>query len=116
MDEVCFFRVWELLQDFPLGNELVGNELYSDGHLVSLQRLSELLKSKKPEDLQEANRLIKNMVKEVRLRPHELSEKIITCKSVFVTARLFPPGRAQNTEGEEAEKHAGGGRQQRQAP
>lgn len=116
MDEVCFFRVWELLQDFPLGNELVGNELYSDGHLVSLQRLSELLKSKKPEDLQEANRLIKNMVKEVRLRPHELSEKIITCKSVFVTARLFPPGRAQNTEGEKAEKHAGGGRQQRQAP
>lgn len=90
--------------------------VYSDGHLVSLQRLSELLKSKKPEDLQEANRLIKNMVKEVRLRPHELSEKIITCKSVFVTARLFPPGRAQNTEGEKAEKHAGGGRQQRQAP
>lgn len=33
--------------------------------LLSLQRLSELLKSKKPEDLQEANRLIKNMVKEV---------------------------------------------------
>lgn len=31
----------------------------------SLQRLSELLKSKKSEDLQEANRLIKNMVKEV---------------------------------------------------
>uniref|UniRef100_A0AAX7W3M5 Golgi associated, gamma adaptin ear containing, ARF binding protein 3a n=1 Tax=Astatotilapia calliptera TaxID=8154 RepID=A0AAX7W3M5_ASTCA len=29
------------------------------------KRLSELLKSKKPEDLQEANRLIKNMVKEV---------------------------------------------------
>lgn len=35
------------------------------GSVVSLQRLAELLKSKKPEDLQEANRLIKNMVKEV---------------------------------------------------
>lgn len=42
----------------------VGNEL--SVFVVSLQRLSELLKSKKPEDLQEANRLIKNMVKEVR--------------------------------------------------
>uniref|UniRef100_A0A8C2PUA5 Golgi associated, gamma adaptin ear containing, ARF binding protein 3a n=1 Tax=Cyprinus carpio TaxID=7962 RepID=A0A8C2PUA5_CYPCA len=30
------------------------------------KRLAELLKSKKPEDLQEANRIIKNMVKEVR--------------------------------------------------
>lgn len=32
-----------------------------------VQRLAELLKSKKPEDLQEANRLIKNMVKEVNM-------------------------------------------------
>lgn len=30
------------------------------------QLLAELLRSKNPEDLQEANRLIKNMVKEVR--------------------------------------------------
>lgn len=41
--------------------------LLFDGCHTSEQRLSELLKSKKPEDLQEANRLIKNMVKEVRL-------------------------------------------------
>lgn len=33
--------------------------------LIDLQRLAELLKSKKPGDLQEANQLIKNMVKEV---------------------------------------------------
>lgn len=33
---------------------------------VVLQLLAELLRSKNPEDLQEANRLIKNMVKEVR--------------------------------------------------
>lgn len=42
------------------------------GSLISLQRLSELLKSKKPEDLQEANRLIKNMVKEVCLCQNEM--------------------------------------------
>ena len=47
-----------------MGNKL--EVLLTDGSLLSLQRLSELLKSKKPEDLQEANRLIKNMVKEVR--------------------------------------------------
>lgn len=34
--------------------------------LLCSQQLAELLKSKKPEDLQEANRLIKNMVMEVR--------------------------------------------------
>lgn len=33
---------------------------------VVFQLLAELLRSKNPEDLQEANRLIKNMVKEVR--------------------------------------------------
>lgn len=43
------------------------NYLLSDGSHISVQRLAELLKSKKPEDLQEANRLIKNMVKEVCL-------------------------------------------------
>ena len=32
---------------------------------MSLQQLARLLKSKNPEDLQAANRLIKNMVKQV---------------------------------------------------
>lgn len=40
---------------------------------VTPQRLAELLKSKKPEDLQEANRFIKTMVKEVT------SSKPVTC-------------------------------------
>lgn len=44
--------------------------LLPDGTLISLQRLADLLKSKKPEDLQEANRLIKNMVKEVCRHHH----------------------------------------------
>ncbi len=34
--------------------------------MIWWQLLAELLRSKNPEDLQEANRLIKNMVKEVR--------------------------------------------------
>ena len=34
--------------------------------MICSQLLAELLKSKNPEDLQEANRLIKSMVKEVR--------------------------------------------------
>lgn len=43
-----------------------GNKLeFSDISFIFLQKLAKLLKSKKPEDLQEANRLIKNMVKEV---------------------------------------------------
>lgn len=52
----------------PVSPWSVGNDLkclLTDGSLIPFQRLAELLKSKKPEDLQEANRLIKNMVKEV---------------------------------------------------
>lgn len=45
-----------------VSGSFVGNEFEC---VFSLQRLAELLKSKKPEDLEEANRLIKNMVKEV---------------------------------------------------
>lgn len=44
----------------------VGNKFeFSDISFIFLQKLAKLLKSKKTEDLQEANRLIKNMVKEV---------------------------------------------------
>lgn len=52
----------------PVSPWSVGNDLkclLTDGSLIPFQRLAELLKSKKPGDLQEANRLIKNMVKEV---------------------------------------------------
>lgn len=54
----------------------VGLQLAEDS--LFLQRLAELLKSKKPEDLQEANRLIKNMVKEVRhLRFHAAFDTLL---------------------------------------
>uniref|UniRef100_A0A8C6MEC5 Golgi associated, gamma adaptin ear containing, ARF binding protein 3 n=1 Tax=Nothobranchius furzeri TaxID=105023 RepID=A0A8C6MEC5_NOTFU len=46
------------------------------------KRLAELLKSKKPEDLQEANRLIKNMVKEVclsRVQARNVSSVLNVC-------------------------------------
>lgn len=55
----------------PVSWQSVGNNiecLLTDGSHISPQRLAELLKSKKPEDLQEANRLIKNMVKEVWIK------------------------------------------------
>lgn len=73
MNEVCFSKVWELrMAGLPVAGRSVGN---SDRLISALfpQRLAELLKSKKPEDLQEANRLIKNMVKEVSL--HEWQKK-----------------------------------------
>lgn len=48
---------------------------------VVFQLLAELLRSKNPEDLQEANRLIKNMVKEVRTnyREKKLSSILLKC-------------------------------------
>ncbi|XP_068177651.1 ADP-ribosylation factor-binding protein GGA3a isoform X1 [Antennarius striatus] len=46
------------------------------------QRLAELLRSKKPEDLQEANRFIKNMVKEDEVRTQKLKKQETTLESV----------------------------------
>lgn len=40
--------------------------LFPEYHRLVLQLLAKLLKSKNPDDLQEANKLIKSMVKEVR--------------------------------------------------
>uniref|UniRef100_A0A4W6FQG0 Golgi associated, gamma adaptin ear containing, ARF binding protein 3a n=1 Tax=Lates calcarifer TaxID=8187 RepID=A0A4W6FQG0_LATCA len=40
------------------------------------KRLAELLKSKKPDDLQEANRLIKNMVKEDEVRTQKVNNNV----------------------------------------
>lgn len=46
---------------------------------VVFQLLAELLRSKNPEDLQEANRLIKNMVKEVRTaQVHHHKNTVVT--------------------------------------
>uniref|UniRef100_A0A8C2X6T4 Golgi associated, gamma adaptin ear containing, ARF binding protein 3a n=1 Tax=Cyclopterus lumpus TaxID=8103 RepID=A0A8C2X6T4_CYCLU len=57
--------------------------------LFSLQRLSELLKSKKPEDLQEANRLIKNMVKEDEVRTQKVKKQKSTLEAVDSSVKLL---------------------------
>ncbi|KAL2087108.1 hypothetical protein ACEWY4_018167 [Coilia grayii] len=53
------------------------------------RRLAELLKSKKPEDLQEANRLIKNMVKEDEVRMHKASKRTSTLAEVNNSVKLL---------------------------
>uniref|UniRef100_A0A8D3CE15 Golgi associated, gamma adaptin ear containing, ARF binding protein 3a n=1 Tax=Scophthalmus maximus TaxID=52904 RepID=A0A8D3CE15_SCOMX len=53
------------------------------------KRLSELLKSKKPEDLQEANRLIKNMVKEDEVRTQKVTKQKSTLEAVNNSVRLL---------------------------
>uniref|UniRef100_UPI0037E9A927 ADP-ribosylation factor-binding protein GGA3a n=1 Tax=Semicossyphus pulcher TaxID=241346 RepID=UPI0037E9A927 len=53
------------------------------------KRLSELLKSKKPEDLQEANRLIKNMVKEDEVRTQKATKQISTLEAVNNSVKLL---------------------------
>ncbi|XP_056308900.1 ADP-ribosylation factor-binding protein GGA3 isoform X2 [Danio aesculapii] len=51
--------------------------------------LAELLRSKNPEDLQEANRLIKNMVKEDDARVHKLTKRINTLEEVNNNVKLL---------------------------
>ncbi|XP_046899513.1 ADP-ribosylation factor-binding protein GGA3a [Hypomesus transpacificus] len=53
------------------------------------KRLAELLKSKKPEDLQEANRLIKNMVKEDEVRAQRASRRSGTLEEVSNSVKLL---------------------------
>ncbi|KAM9362886.1 ADP-ribosylation factor-binding protein GGA3a [Symphorus nematophorus] len=53
------------------------------------KRLSELLKSKKPEDLQEANRLIKNMVKEDEARTQKATKQKSTLEAVNNSVKLL---------------------------
>ncbi|KAM3863441.1 ADP-ribosylation factor-binding protein GGA3 [Diretmus argenteus] len=51
--------------------------------------LAELLRSKNPEDLQEANRLIKNMVKEDDARVHKVTKRIHTLEEVNINVKLL---------------------------
>uniref|UniRef100_A0A3Q4AQF3 Uncharacterized protein n=1 Tax=Mola mola TaxID=94237 RepID=A0A3Q4AQF3_MOLML len=51
--------------------------------------LTELLRSKNPEDLQEANRLIKNMVKEDEARVHKFTKRIHTLDEVSINVKLL---------------------------
>ncbi|XP_042341082.1 ADP-ribosylation factor-binding protein GGA3a [Plectropomus leopardus] len=53
------------------------------------KRLAELLKSKKPEDLQEANRLIKNMVKEDEVRTQKATKQKSTLEAVNNSVKLL---------------------------
>nr|XP_020466667.1 ADP-ribosylation factor-binding protein GGA3 isoform X2 [Monopterus albus] len=53
------------------------------------KRLAELLKSKKPEDLQEANRLIKNMVKEDEVRTQKVTKQKSTLEAVNNSVKLL---------------------------
>uniref|UniRef100_A0A8D3D9L8 Golgi associated, gamma adaptin ear containing, ARF binding protein 3 n=1 Tax=Scophthalmus maximus TaxID=52904 RepID=A0A8D3D9L8_SCOMX len=51
--------------------------------------LAELLRSKNPEDLLEANRLIKNMVKEDEARVHKLTKRLHTLDEVNINVKLL---------------------------
>uniref|UniRef100_A0A672FNL1 Golgi associated, gamma adaptin ear containing, ARF binding protein 3b n=1 Tax=Salarias fasciatus TaxID=181472 RepID=A0A672FNL1_SALFA len=51
--------------------------------------LAELLRSKNPEDLQEANRLIKNMVKEDEARVHKVTKRMHTLEEVNINVKLL---------------------------
>ncbi|XP_041634268.1 ADP-ribosylation factor-binding protein GGA3 [Cheilinus undulatus] len=51
--------------------------------------LAELLRSKNPEDLQEANRLIKNMVKEDEARVQKATKRINTLEEVNINVKLL---------------------------
>ncbi|XP_051753070.1 ADP-ribosylation factor-binding protein GGA3a [Ctenopharyngodon idella] len=53
------------------------------------KRLAELLKSKKPEDLQEANRIIKNMVKEDEAIQQKASHRANTLEEVNNSVKLL---------------------------
>ncbi|XP_056136513.1 ADP-ribosylation factor-binding protein GGA3-like [Lampris incognitus] len=53
------------------------------------RRLTELLKSKKPDDLQEANRLIKNMVKEDEMRMLKQKQQKSTLEEVNNSVKLL---------------------------
>ncbi|KAM6905087.1 ADP-ribosylation factor-binding protein GGA3-like isoform 1-T1 [Xenentodon cancila] len=51
--------------------------------------LAELLRSKNPEDLQEANRLIKNMVKEDEARVQKVTNRMHTLEEVNINVKLL---------------------------
>ncbi|XP_074553633.1 ADP-ribosylation factor-binding protein GGA3 isoform X1 [Halichoeres trimaculatus] len=51
--------------------------------------LAELLRSKNPEDLQEANRLIKNMVKEDEARVQKVTKRMNTLEEVNINVKLL---------------------------
>ncbi|XP_053711610.1 ADP-ribosylation factor-binding protein GGA3-like [Synchiropus splendidus] len=71
----------------PSSTPQVKNTVFDDEK--KSRKLSELLKSKKPEDLQEANRLIKNMVKEDELRMQKEKKLTSTLEEVNNSVKLL---------------------------
>ncbi|XP_033894025.3 ADP-ribosylation factor-binding protein GGA3-like isoform X1 [Acipenser ruthenus] len=63
------------------------NPVFEDEEKSKL--LAELLKSKNPEDLQEANRLIKNMVKEDEARMQKVTKRVNTLEEVNNNVKLL---------------------------
>ncbi|KAG7274561.1 hypothetical protein CRUP_018953, partial [Coryphaenoides rupestris] len=75
-------RISEKVKKKVIENPVFENEEKS-------RRLAELLKSKKPEDLQEANRLIKNMVKEDEVRAQKVEKTNRTLEEVNNSVKLL---------------------------
>ncbi|KAK9540017.1 hypothetical protein VZT92_002493 [Zoarces viviparus] len=102
-DEAKIFEAYEMLKsqgivladpEVPLDATLIPspsprpkNPVFDDEK--KSKRLAELLKSKKPEDLQEANRLIKNMVKEDDVRTHKAKKQQSTLEAVNSSVKLL---------------------------
>ncbi|XP_051889241.1 ADP-ribosylation factor-binding protein GGA3 [Pristis pectinata] len=63
------------------------NTVFEDNEKSKL--LARLLKSRKPEDLQEANKLIKNMVKEDEARMQKITKRLNTLEEVNNNVRLL---------------------------
>ncbi|KAK5865928.1 hypothetical protein PBY51_020158 [Eleginops maclovinus] len=102
-DEAKIFEAYEMLKsqgivladpEIPLDATLIPspsprpkNPVFDDEK--KSKRLAELLKSKKPEDLQEANRLIKNMVKEDDVRTQKVTKQKGTLEAVNNSVKLL---------------------------
>ncbi|KAL7404341.1 hypothetical protein ABVT39_013429 [Epinephelus coioides] len=102
-DEAKIFEAYEMLKsqgivvtdpEIPLDATLIPspsprpkNPVFDDEK--KSKRLAELLKSKKPEDLQEANRLIKNMVKEDEVRTQKATKQKSTLEAVNNSVKLL---------------------------
>ncbi|XP_057698939.1 ADP-ribosylation factor-binding protein GGA3a isoform X2 [Corythoichthys intestinalis] len=63
------------------------NTVFDDEHKA--KKLAELLKSRKPADLQEANQLIKNMVKEDEVKTQKISMQKSTLEAVNSSVKLL---------------------------
>ncbi|KAK1877583.1 ADP-ribosylation factor-binding protein GGA3 [Dissostichus eleginoides] len=76
--------------ELPLDRTLIPSPPTRPKHPVfDNEDMGKLLRSKNPEDLQEANRLIKNMVKEDEARVHKVTKRIHTLDEVNINVKLL---------------------------